>query len=72
MALFPIGLNVENERKEGLKDKHKDFRSEVELSFIEEGKTTGDNSARGGAEVGEYKSIALDILLEISTGNQSK
>ena len=44
----------------------------MELSFIEEGKTTGDNSARGGAEVGEYKSIALDILLEISTGNQSK
>ena len=44
----------------------------MELSFIEEGKTTGDNSARSGVEVGEYKSIALDILLEISTGNQSK
>lgn len=45
----------------------------MELSFIEEGKTTeGDNLVWSGAEVGEYKSIALDILFEISTRNRSR
>lgn len=45
----------------------------MELSFTDKGKTTeGDNSVGTGAEVGENKSFALEILFEISTRNQSK